>query len=258
MNQLRVDAASTSTARAERASRVQKALPLRGWKSARLWLAAGALAGTGILGGIAANAAGLLALSDIQQPQSHGPGLDPSKPVFFRLEDTLAAFGSISYDYNPFNSPAVIGAASQVIVQGTVEGVRAGRAGTGIHSIVLVLHAESVVKGGLPLGNDGNVYLELTGGNSSDPLYFAKAFPKGAEAVAFMVPAWDGPPREVTDVEIENPKAGRPDGQALYLPAGPQGLILQVGDHDVVWPLVGEHAPGKIADTLPGGQLIQE
>ncbi|MET3923891.1 hypothetical protein [Arthrobacter sp. UYEF20] len=175
----------------------------------------------------------------------------------YRAEDTLAAFGGLTFDYDPFHSTEDLAAVSQVIAQGTVEGVREGRTGTGLHSVVLILHTGRVVKGELPRGNDGNVYLELFGARSSDPLYFTKAFPKGATVVAFMVPAGDGAPREGIDATIENPKAGRPDGQALYLPAGPQGLVLQVKEQDVVWPLIGERAPGKIADTLPGGDLIR-
>ena len=172
------------------------------------------------------------------------------------MEDTLAAFGGVSYDYNPFHSTEELAAASQLNVQGTVEGIREGRTGTGLHSVVLILHIGRVVEGELPRGNNGNVYLELNGANSSDPLYFTKAFPKGAAVVAYMVPAWDGTPSEGTDATIDNPKAGRPDGQALFM-SPPQGLVLQVGDQDVVWPLIGERAPGKITETLPGGHLIR-
>jgi hypothetical protein len=174
----------------------------------------------------------------------------------YKAEDTLAAFGGISSDYNPFHSPKELADASQVIVQGTVEGVRRGRTGTGLRSVVLIVHTDRVVKGELPQGHDGNIYLELNGGNSSDPMYFSKAFPKGAAAVAYMVPAWDGTRSEGTDATVDNPNAGRPDGQALFM-TFQQGLVIQVGDKDVVWPLIGERAPGKIGDTLPGGGLIR-
>jgi hypothetical protein len=222
----------------------------------RLWLAAGAAAGAGLLGGVAAATAGLPALPSTRQaaPQQTGP--QPFEPASYRVEDTLAAFGRNTYDYEPFHSPAALAAASQVIAQGTVEGVREGRTGKGLHSVVLILDISRVVEGELSRGNDGNVYLELHGAGSSDPLYFSKAFPKGAKVVAYMVPAGGGTSRAGTDVTVDNPRAGRPDGQALYLPAAPQGLVLQAGDQDVVWPLIGERAPGKITDTLPGGHLI--
>ncbi|MEV5053006.1 hypothetical protein [Arthrobacter sp. LAR12-1-1.1] len=225
-------------------------------KPTRLWLAAGALAGASLLGGVTVAPAGMLALPGSPQSTSQQTGTQPFGPASYKAEDTLAAFGRITYDYEPFRSPAALAAASQVIVRGAVVGVRKGRVGTGIHSIVLILRADTAIKGGLPQGSDGNVYLELNGARSSDPLYFLKAFPKGAAAVAYMVPAGDGTPREGTDVTVENPMAGRPDGQALFM-APPQGLVLQAGDHDVVWPLIGERAPGKIVDALPGGNLIR-
>jgi len=252
MNDRRVDDTFSNALRTELVSRVQETAAARPRKHARLWLAAGALAGAGLLGGLAAGAAGLFVLPGSQQV-SH----EPSALESYTADDSLTAFGGLTHDYNPFHSPEALAAVSQLIVQGTVEGVREGRAGTGTDSIVLILHADSVVQGELPLGNDGNVYLELRGAGSPDPLYYTKALPKGAAVVAYLVPAWDGPPAEGTDeVEIDNPKAGRPDGQALFMPAAPQGLVLQVEEQDVVWPLIGARAQGRIADTLPGGGLI--
>ncbi len=254
MNQPRVDDAYSNALREELVSRVEKTASGPRRKPARLWLAVGAVAGAGLLGGMAA---GVFTLPGSPQTTAQQASPVSSALASYRAEDTLAAFSRITFDYDPFHSTEDLAAASQVIVQGTVEGVREGRTGTGLHSIVLILHTDSMVKGELPRGNDGNVYLELNGAGSSDPLYFSRAFPKGAAVVAYMVPAWDGQPVTGTDATIENPKAGRPDGQALFLPAGPQGLILQAGDQDVVWPLIGERAPGRIADTLPGGHLIR-
>ena len=216
-----------------------------GWRPVR-WLASASWAGS------------LLAPPEFSIPPRSAPSsLQPSAPSSYRAEDTLGAFSGLSHDYNPLSSPDALAALSQVVVQGTVEGVREGRTGKGIDSIVLIVHIKDVVKGELPPGNDGNVYLELPGSGSPDPRYYSKALPEGAAVVAYTVTAPDGAPHAGTDVKIENPKAGRPDGQALFLPAGPQGLILQVGEEAVVWPLIGAQAPGDIADTLPGGGLIR-
>jgi hypothetical protein len=253
MNHPRVDDAFSKALRAELVSRVEKTAPSPRRKPVRLWLAVGAVAGAALLGGAAA---GILVLPGSQQASPQQASPVSSALASYKVEDTLAAFGGMSYDYNPFPSPEAIAAASQVIVQGTVEGIREGRTGTGINSLVLIVNINGVVQGELPRGNDGNVYLELHRAGS-EPLYYEKALPKGAAVVAYLVQAGDGLPKEGIDVRIDNPKAGRPDGQALFLPTGPQGLILQVGDHDVVWPLLGERAPGKIADTLPGGGLIR-
>jgi hypothetical protein len=153
----------------------------------------------------------------------------PSALASYRAEDTLTAFSGLTTDYDPLGSPEALAAVSQVIVQGTVNGVReGGTTSTGVTSIVLIVEAQKVAQGGeLPQGNDGNIYLELRAGGHPDPAYYTKAFPQGAAVVAYMRPASDGLPREGIDAKIENPEAGRPAGQALYMPAGPQGLALQ-------------------------------
>lgn len=66
MNPLRVDDQFSNALRAELISRVQKASPSRRRTRSRLWLSAGALAGTGLLGGIGA-AAGLFVTPGGQQ-----------------------------------------------------------------------------------------------------------------------------------------------------------------------------------------------
>lgn len=255
MNHVRIDEEFSNALRAELVSRVDQAAPAsaRGRKPRRMWLAAGALAGAGLLGGMVAGGAGLFGF-----PASQQVSPQPSALASYRAEDTLAAFSGVTIDYDPFGSPEALAAVSQVIVQGTVNGVREGRTGTGFNSIVLIVEVQKVANGELPQGNDGNIYLELSAGGHPDPSYYTKAFPQGAAVVAYMRPAPDGLPREGIDVKIENPEAGRPAGQSLYLPTGPQGLALQVGDEDVVWPLIGARAPGDISDTLPGGGLIAQ
>lgn len=237
--------------------------PARSAAPVRRWLAAGALAVAGLMGGGAMGAAGMLVL-----PGSEQASPEPSGLATYRVEDSLAAFAGPSPDYDPLPSPDALAALSQVVVQGTVEGIREGRAGTDLETIVLVLHPDRVAKGELPPDNDGNVYLELPGANGpdldvpgedrTDLSYYERALPKGAAVVAYLVPAPAGLPEEGTDVKIGNPKAGRPDGLPLYLPAGPQGFAIQGRDGDVAWPLIGARAPGKIANALPGGGLIAE
>jgi hypothetical protein len=67
MNQLRVDDQFSNALRAELVSRVRKASPSRRRARSRLWLGAGVLAGTGLLGGIGAAAAGLFVTPGGQQ-----------------------------------------------------------------------------------------------------------------------------------------------------------------------------------------------
>lgn len=62
MNELRVDERFSNALEAELVSRVQKSVKARPRRHGRLWLSAGVLAGTGLLGGIGAATAGLFTL----------------------------------------------------------------------------------------------------------------------------------------------------------------------------------------------------
>lgn len=229
----------------------QSPAPLRQRRQTLRWSAAAVVVGAGLLGGVAAARGGLPSL-----PGSQSASREDSAQSSYQVVDTLEALGGLTVDYDPLDSPQELAAVSRVIVKATVMRVQEGRTITGVDSIVLVLLPDDVVTGELAAGNDGNVYLELYGANSPDPSYYAQALPSGAKVVAYMVPAGDGTPDQRADVVIDDPKAGRPDGQTLYIPSGPQGFALQVEGHDVVWPLIGAQATGNIADTLPGGSLI--
>lgn len=218
-------------------------------KKRNLATAAGLVLGAVLLAGCAAASA---------------PASEPE--ASYREDDTLGSFYGLSYDYDPVRSPDELAKLSDLVISGSVTGVREGRTTTfpkndtikGSTSIVLAVKSTQAVRGELPSGNDGNIYIELSNPGQKDPAAYDKAFPVGSSVVAYLVPAGDGQPREGVDVAIENPEAGRPDGQSLYLPANPQGLSLQVDDRDVVWPLIGAQKSGKIADAFPGGDLIGE
>ncbi|MEN8584638.1 hypothetical protein ABFP37_18235 [Burkholderia sp. RS01] len=67
MNQLRVDDRFSSALRAQLVAQVQKSSTARTRQRTRLWLSAGALAATGLLGGIGAAAAGLFVIPGTEQ-----------------------------------------------------------------------------------------------------------------------------------------------------------------------------------------------
>jgi hypothetical protein len=204
-----------------------------------------------------------------------GAGQAPSAGLALSAQDrectssttaaTLEPFRGPVYDYDPSRSPDELAQHSRLIVSGTISAVRAGRTMVypassaeinGPTSIILVITDVTAVRGQLQERNDGNVYLELPGTQHPDPASYSRALPAGAGVVAYLVPASDGAPDARTDVSIANPAAGRPAGQALYLPAGPQGLAIEAAEGNVAWPLIGAQAPGCIADSLPGGHLI--
>ena len=111
-------------------------------------------------------------------------------------------------------------------MHGTVKGIRDGRHGPGFDSIMLAVRPITVAAGSLPAGIDGSIYVELHGTNRADPGDYEAALPSGAAVVLYLVPAGDGLPVEGTDVSVDNPGGGHPDGQVLFTPAAPQGFAL--------------------------------
>ena len=184
----------------------------------------------------------------------------------YSAEDTVAAFRGLSYDYSPVGSPNELAKLSKVVVSGTVAKVQVGRTekfpgndeAKGSTSIVLVLANAKAAAGELDAGDDGTIYIEIPDPGHPDDDYYNKAFPVGASVVAYLLRAPEGLPIEGSDVAIEDPNAGRPQGQPLYMTANPQGLAIQFGAEDIVWPLIGAQKPGRISETLPGGELIAE
>ena len=182
----------------------------------------------------------------------------------YSAQQSVEQFAGINFDYDPVDSPAALAEQSRLVVTGTIERVQEGRVELvprnenvpGISTIVLVLNDPKVVEGGLDDGSDGLVYVELQNPGQQEPGAYQDGLRAGSSVVAYLVPSWDGVQVEGTDIAIADPMAGRPAGQALYLPAGPQALILQYENEAVVWPLLGEERDGELEDTLPGGTLI--
>ena len=192
--------------------------------------------------------------------------VEPVEPVTtYSARDCVDLLGVVTYDYDPVPSPSALAEQSRLVVTGMVDRVQEGRveivpgnenAPVG-STMVLVLRDPEAVLGDFSEGSDGFVYVELP---APPALQDADAYQDGpctgASVVAYLTPASDGAPVEGVDIAIEDPQAGRPAGQALYIPAGPQALILQYDDEAVVWPLTGEKREGSLADTLPDGTLI--
>ena len=182
----------------------------------------------------------------------------------YSVQDSVEQFAGIHFDYDPLPSAAALAEQSALVVTGTIERVQEGRVeiipgnekAPETTTIVLVVRDARATLGALEQGSDGFVYIELPNPGQQEPSAYKDGLYAGSSVVAYLVPAFDGEHVEGTDMGIADPKAGRPDGQALYQPAGPQALILQHGSDAVVWPLIGEKRDGKLEDALPGGQLI--
>ena len=182
----------------------------------------------------------------------------------YSVQQSVEQFTGLEFDYDPVDSPAALAKRSKLVVTGTIDRVQEGRVEVvpgneeipGVSTIVLVLRNPRAVVGSVDEGNDGLVYVELQNPGGQDPDAYQDGLREGSSVVAFLLPASDGASVEGVDIAIADPKAGRPAGQALYMPAGPQALILQYENEAVVWPLIGEKRDGNLEDTLPGGELI--
>ncbi|MBX0302026.1 hypothetical protein K2F54_18880 [Cryobacterium sp. 1639] len=187
---------------------------------------------------------------------------EASRP--YSAQQSVEQFAGLDFDYDPLTSPAALAERSRLVVAGTIDRVQEGRVEIvpgnenipGISTIVLVLRDAKAVVGSVDEGSDGLVYVELQNPGQQDPDAYQDGLREGSRVVAYLLPAFDGALVEGTDIAIAEPKAGRPVGQALYMPTGPQALILQYEDEAVVWPLIGEKRDGSLEDTLPGGELI--
>ncbi len=184
----------------------------------------------------------------------------------YSTQQSVEQFVGTDFDYDPLRSPAELAKQSRLVVVGTIERVQEGRVETipqnksipGVSTIVLVLRSVTAVAGEVDEGTDGFVYVELPnpGGRGTDA--YRNGLRAGSSVVAYLVPASDGAPAEGVDVGIADPKAGRPDGQALYAPSGPQAIVLKYENNPLVWVLIGEEREGQLEDTLPDGNLIAQ
>jgi hypothetical protein len=197
-------------------------------------------------------------------------GGDPAPTAFGTAETPYVStqasevFSGIDFDYEPVASPAALAGQSELVITGTIDRVQEGRvqvvpgndAVPEISTIVLVLQDVVVASGALHGGSDGFIYVELPNPGNQKPLEYEDGLRAGSRVVAYLVPASDGAPAEGIDIAVADPGSGRPAGQVLFLPAGPQGLLVQYENEGIVWPLIGEQRRGKLVDALPGGDLI--
>ena len=180
----------------------------------------------------------------------------------YSVRQSAEQFAGYEGDYDSISSPE-LAKLSILVATGTVERVQEGRIQiipespqeAGISTIVLVLRDVKAVQGNLEEGGDGFIYIELPNPGQREPEAYAEGLRTGARVVSYLYPASDGAPQKDVDTGIADPRAGRPDGQPLYIPSSPQALILQYQGEAVVWPFTGEIRDGRLEDTVPGGSL---
>lgn len=179
--------------------------------------------------------------------------------VMPEADDVLAAFSGVSFDYETVETGPDLAEISEAELMGTIRSVSDGRVATVVgtddvlsQSIVVEITPDQVFSGG-DVQKLGSVYVELGNPGSRSASAYADALPIGAQVMAYIEPAWDGSARTGVDQELQDPDAGRPTGEPLYMLTSPQGFALMASSGDVVWPLLGQKLEGDLKDFSPNG-----
>lgn len=169
----------------------------------------------------------------------------------------LEAFAGLSFDYDPFRTPADLSEEAEIVLTGRVAEFTDGRelVVTGTNrpsgsSVVLVVKSPRVILGER---SDTAIYVELPNPEGKTPEEYNDLIPAETSVLVYLERAWDG--TDPADESLKDAGAGRPDGSPLYRPVNPQSLILQAGD-SLVWPLLGAEKSGSIEEAAPTGSLI--
>lgn len=142
---------------------------------------------------------------------------------------TLAEFGSslqADLDAWPLESPVATAQAADVVVRGALVGVREGesRLAGRYHAVVLEIRPSAFLKGRLPAGSDGTLYLEIAARGDDTAVRVRDALPDNIEVQAAL--RSDGS-RDASD--RDDGGAGAPDGEPVWNAFLPGGLILRAG-----------------------------
>lgn len=203
----------------------------------------------------------MLALASCSNAAASAPEASPvGETPTARAAEMLRLFGGYSADFEPLATTEEIEETSDIVFSGTITDVMPGPVVgnpndklSDIRTMVLTIGNVVVSSGSLPTNNNGFIYLDIVSPYSLDQSEFTTFVPIGTNMVAYASlykgPAGSGIP--VTDLS-----AGRPLGQALFVPSHPQGLVLDASTDDsgeLVWPLVGSYAEMLLEEALPGG-----
>lgn len=163
-------------------------------------------------------------------------------------------------DYIAFETPAELAEFAELAIAGEIASVDAGRTWGFVdddlpdtQSVVVAVQNPRVVGGADAEMTPAVVYVELQNFAGVPLSEFQDALPTGAP-VAFYLSAGaergDAP-------DLQDPEAGRPIGEPIYVPVGPQGFAVELAAEGVVaWPMATQVEAGEISDALPGGAML--
>ena len=210
-------------------------------------------------------AAGAISLSLIgavavgcTSPQAGGDSDPPAGTTAVRRDPAAAtileAFAGLAVDYDPFESPDALAQASAHVVEATVSAFSPGRklviTGTDDQTattVVIELVDPLVITG----DERHSFYVELGPPAPGDPQTYSEIMPAGTRVLVYVREAWDG--TNPADESLEDPAAGRPEGEPLFALTNPQSFVVQAADEQLVWPLLGERREGTLDEAAPGG-----
>jgi hypothetical protein len=173
-------------------------------------------------------------------------------------EKILGALGAGEVDLLGAFDPdtAVRDATTRKVLVGTVDGFAPGPhlfAETAddpwaVPTLVMKVNVVQMLKG-TPSAS-GSLYVQLMG--SRDAAAATAALPTGAVVALYL----QAPPQADPAVRVNDPKAGRPSGEALWT-ADPQGFVAADGPSGgVILPDLGEVRPtGTFVSQLPTGSV---
>jgi len=144
------------------------------------------------------------------------------------LDAFVKLFTGYAADYEPARSPQQLAEWSDLVVLGRIHSVTDGRIhGDGVSrstTVVVAVDVREVKKGALPPRSENRVYVEMESSYQRPASAYDKVAPRDVDALLFLTPA---PATGVPGGQrIENPDAGRPNGQPLWQVTTPQGFLV--------------------------------
>lgn len=187
---------------------------------------------------------------------------DPDSVTPLAGHPALDLYAGFHADYIEFETPAELGDFAELAISGEIERVDAGRTWGFLdddlpdtESVVVSVSNVRVVGGTDRTPPASIVYVELHNIAGAPLSEFQAALPAGAPVVFYLSAGAE----EGDAPDLQNPEAGRPMGEPIYVPVGPQGFAIEVPEqHAVAWPLASHMEAGEISDAVPGGTMLPD
>lgn len=172
------------------------------------------------------------------------------------LEDVMA---TLSFNYEPLSSNALVANDVDVVVVGQVLDIEGGPAFghfddkfSDIQTVVVEVAATKTVQGFA----GESVYFTLWSAPMTGIDEWRKALPTGTDVVLYadLLPN-PQPSTGSGEIDTQGWTAGRPDDAPLYVPHV-QGFAVMTGTGELYWPLTGVTSADELSGALPDGSAL--